>query len=57
MQVNGKKRGLIEVSKETNQDQAMEMAKAIDAVNNAMEGKDIKKIIYVPGKILNIIAK
>ena len=57
VQVNGKKRGLIEVSKDTTQDQAMDTAQAIDTVKNALDEKDIKKIIYVPAKILNIIAK
>ena len=57
VQVNGKKRGLIEVSKETSQDEAVNKAKEIAAVSAAIEGKDIKKIIYVPGKILNLIAK
>ncbi len=57
VQVNGKKRGVIEVSKETEQDQAMEMAQEIEAVKNAIGDATIRKIIYVPGKILNVIAK
>lgn len=57
VQVNGKKRGVIETTKETSQDKAMEMAKDIEAVNNAIGEASIRKIIYVPGKILNIIAK
>ncbi len=57
VQVNGKKRGVIEVSKETSQDQALDMAKEIEAVNNAIGEASIRKVIYVPGKILNLIAK
>lgn len=57
VQVNGKKRGLIDVAKDTSQDDAMAMANEIDAVKNAIGDATIRKIIYVPGKILNVIAK
>jgi len=57
VQVNGKKRGVIEVSKETSQDDAMAMAQEIDAVKNAIGEATIRKVIYVAGKILNVIAK
>jgi leucyl-tRNA synthetase len=57
VQVNGKKRGVIEVSAETEQEQAMVMAQEIEAVKNAIGEAAIRKVIYVPSKILNIIAK
>lgn len=57
VQVNGKKRGLINVSKETSQDEAMAFAQDIEAVKNAIGDANIRKVIYVSGKILNIIAK
>ena len=56
VQVNGKMRGTISVSLETSQDDAMAAALAQDSVKKFTEGVDIKKIIYVPGKILNIVA-
>ena len=56
VQVNGKMRGTISVSLETSQDDAMAAALAQDSVKKFTEGTDIKKIIYVPGKILNIVA-
>ena len=56
VQVNGKMRGTISVSLETSQDDAMAAALAQDSVKKFTEGVDITKIIYVPGKILNIIA-
>lgn len=55
VQVAGKKRGLIEVSKETTQEEALAMALRIDAVKNAIGDASLKKVIYVSGKILNII--
>lgn len=55
VQVNGKMRGTIQVSLETSQDDAMALATAMESVQKFL-GPDIKKIIYVPGKILNIVA-
>mmetsp|Transcript_35968 Transcript_35968/g.83953 ORF Transcript_35968/g.83953 Transcript_35968/m.83953 type:complete len:829 (-) Transcript_35968:203-2689(-) len=57
VQVNGKVRGQIELPVECEQDVAMEEAQKLERVANQLEGKDIKKIIYVQGRILNIVAK
>lgn len=57
VQVNGKSRGAIKIPAEADQDTAVDAAKQLDKVQNQLDGKDIKKIIYVPGRILNIIAK
>ncbi|MBC85969.1 MAG: leucine--tRNA ligase [Bdellovibrionaceae bacterium] len=57
VQVNGKMRGTIEVSAETSEEDAVNLAKQIEAVVNAMGDKNIVKVIYKAGRILNIIAK
>ena len=57
VQVNGKARGEITIPKDADQDTAMAAAKEVDRVMAQLEGKDIKKVIYVPGRILNIVAK
>ena len=57
VQVNGKVRGEIEIPKDGDQELAMEEAMKQERVQNQLNGKDIKKIIFVPGKILNIVAK
>jgi leucyl-tRNA synthetase len=57
MQVNGKMRGTVKVSVDVDQAGAMEMAQGLETVQRQLDGKDVKKIIFVPGKILNIIAK
>lgn len=57
VQVNGKVRGEITVAKDATQDVAMAAAKGVDRIQAQLDGKDIKKIIYVPGRILNIVAK
>jgi leucyl-tRNA synthetase len=57
VQVNGKTRGEIQIAVDAEQDTAMEAAMEQDRVKAQLDGKDIKKIIYVPGRILNIVAK
>jgi len=57
VQVNGKVRGQIEIAKDADQELAMEEAMKEGRVCAQLDGKDVKKIIYVPGRILNIVAK
>lgn len=57
VQVNGKVRGEIEISKDADQETAMAEAMKQSRVEAQLEGKEIKKIIFVPGRILNIVAK
>jgi leucyl-tRNA synthetase len=57
IQVNGKKRGAIEIQVDESQDSAMAKALEIEAVKNAIGNLGVGKVIYVPGKILNIIAR
>lgn len=56
VQVNGKVRGKIQVPKGCTQEEAMTMAISISSVSKQIEGKDIKKVIFVQDKILNIVA-
>lgn len=55
VQVNGKTRGTVEVAKGCGQEVAMEAARGVGPVAKQLEGKEVKKIIYVPDKILNIV--
>eukprot|EP00614_Pseudopedinella_elastica_P010336 CAMPEP_0172603806 /NCGR_PEP_ID=MMETSP1068-20121228/24057_1 /TAXON_ID=35684 /ORGANISM="Pseudopedinella elastica, Strain CCMP716" /LENGTH=855 /DNA_ID=CAMNT_0013405683 /DNA_START=72 /DNA_END=2639 /DNA_ORIENTATION=- len=55
VQVNGKVRGEVELSKTADQDDAREAALAIPGVAKFAGDKPIKKLIYVPGRIINII--
>lgn len=57
VQVNGKKRGAIEVAKDASEEDAVSLALKIEAVSNAIDGKNIVKIIYKAGRILNLIVK
>ena len=55
VQVNGKLRGTLEVSKTAAQADVIAEAKALEGVQRNIEGKPIKKEIYVPGKIVNFV--
>jgi leucyl-tRNA synthetase len=57
VQVNGKTRGTIELSPDASEDDAVALAKQQNAVKNAIDGKKVAKVIYKPGKILNIIVQ
>ncbi|MBQ5951046.1 MAG: class I tRNA ligase family protein, partial [Lachnospiraceae bacterium] len=57
VQVLGKVRGTILVARDEAQESAVEKAKEVPGVARALEGKNIVKVIYVPGRILNLIAK
>lgn len=54
-QVNGKMRGTVEVGVDAEQDAALSAALELNTVKKFADGKEIKKVIYVPGKILNVI--
>ena len=56
VQVNGKLRGTLDVAKTAKQDEILALARALDTVQRNIEGKTIRKEIYVPGKIVNFVA-
>ncbi|NLV89714.1 MAG: leucine--tRNA ligase [Tissierellia bacterium] len=57
IQVNGKVRGTIKVSVDEPQDKIREKAKEDPNISKHLEGKNIVKEIFVPGKIYNIVVK
>lgn len=54
--VNGKMRDVMELPRDIAQEEAVALAKANPKIAPWIEGKTIKKIIFVPGRILNIVA-
>ncbi|MEI8090915.1 MAG: hypothetical protein WCG98_01295 [bacterium] len=54
VQVNGKVRGTISLDLEATEGDAMTAAKADEKIANRITGEP-KKVIYVKGKILNIV--
>ncbi|MTV22276.1 leucine--tRNA ligase [Staphylococcus delphini] len=57
VQVNGKVRAKIEIPKDMSKADMEATALANDNIKAAIEGKDVKKVIAVPQKLVNIVAK
>ncbi len=56
VQVMGKLRDTIEVSPDTPKEELEALALELEKVKRAVGGREVKKIIVVPGKIVNIVA-
>ena len=56
VQVNGKVRDTIEVAKDLAKEEVEKVAFASEKVTNFTDGKTIRKVIVVPGRIVNIVA-
>ena len=56
VQVNGKVRGELLVDKGSDKEDLLNHAKNLERVQAQLNGKNIRKEIYVPGKIINIVA-
>ncbi len=57
VQVNGKLRGQLEAAKDTPKDEILAQAKEVENVKRFIEGKEIVKEIYVPGKLVSFVVK
>ncbi|MFH1686698.1 MAG: leucine--tRNA ligase [bacterium] len=57
VQINGKVRGAVLVAQESGQEQVEQAAFDLEKIKAHLDGKKIIKKIYVPGRILNIVAK
>ena len=57
VQVNGKVRTRLSVAADIQKDDAIALAKAEDRIAAEIDGKNVVKEIYVPGKLVNIVVK
>jgi len=55
VQVNGKLRGRIRVATDTAKDAVAELALADENVQRYIAGKDVRKTIVVPGRLVNVV--
>ena len=55
VQINGKVRGKVIASIDSDQSEIEELACTIENVSNNLKDKEIKKIIYIKGKIINFV--
>ena len=56
VQVNGRLRDRIEVPADISEQDAQEKALASNRVKTHTEGKTVRRIIYVPGRLVNVVA-
>jgi leucyl-tRNA synthetase len=55
IQVNGKHRGTVESAPGSTEDVVFELAKSVSTVAAQLDGKTVRKKIFVPDKLLNIV--
>jgi leucyl-tRNA synthetase len=56
VQVNGKRRDELQISRDASQADVEAAALDLDGVKRAIEGRAIKKVIVVPQRIVNVVA-
>ncbi len=57
VQVQGKRRGQIEVAQDASKEEILAAAKALEAVARRLEGMQIVKEIVVPGRLVNLVVR
>jgi len=57
VQVNGKLRDRIQVSADIDEDRARELALASPLVQKFIDQKQVQRVIYVPGKLVNLVVR
>jgi leucyl-tRNA synthetase len=55
IQVNGKLRDKVEVEANISKEKAKELALSREKIKKWIKGKEIKKVVFVPGKLINIV--
>jgi leucyl-tRNA synthetase len=56
VQISGKTRGTIELPAQISEAEALAAARADDKIAKHLEGKTIRREIYVPGRLINLVA-
>ena len=57
VQVNGKLRGSVAVTMDMKESQVLALAQSNENVAGHLSGRELAKVIYVPGRILNLVVK
>jgi leucyl-tRNA synthetase len=57
IQVNGRARGVINIAPDTKETEALNAAGEVLEIQRYLSGKEIARVIYVPGKILNVVTR
>jgi leucyl-tRNA synthetase len=57
VQVNGKLRGEVEVERGADEETVLRLATAEARVGRHIEGKEIRRVVFVPGRLLNLVVR
>ena len=57
VQVNGRVRDKIEVAADVTEDRARELALSSRRVQAHVEGKEVARLVYVPGRLVNVVVR
>ena len=55
VQVNGKRRGEISLARDASEEEALEAARAHETIGKSLHEGTLSKVVYVPGRILNLV--
>ena len=55
VQLNGRKRAEVTVRRDAGEEETEAAVLALDAVTRALEGRPVRKVIVVPGRIVNVV--
>jgi leucyl-tRNA synthetase len=55
VQVNGRTRGLVELTPDAAEADAVQAARRVAAVQQVLAGTTLRRVIYVPGRIINLL--
>jgi leucyl-tRNA synthetase len=55
VQIGGKTRSKVSVPRDAAQDQVVAAAQKDAAVKRFVEGKEVRKVVYVPNRLLNLV--
>ena len=55
IQINGKTRGKVEIEMDAEKEKVKEVALKEDKIKNYLAGKNIKKVIFVPNRLINFV--
>jgi leucyl-tRNA synthetase len=57
VQVNGRTRGMVQLSAQASQAEALEAAHQVDAARKLLESESIERVIFVPRRIINLVSR
>jgi leucyl-tRNA synthetase len=55
IQINGRTRATVELPAGAAQDEAVEAARQVEAVQRYLDGSAVQRVVYVPGRVINLI--